>query len=192
MNSIVRQIERAPDVAADSFRAAMRQLAGGVSVVTAGRDEDISGTTVTSVVSLSAEPPRLLVNLNRQTSSLALIRRYGFFGVNILASHQQSVAARFSDHSIKGADRFAGAEWSARASGVPLLSDALASIDCEVEEIIERHSHAILIGRLVDVRVMPGTAGLIYWDGSYRATDGQNPVTDLATPGPSPRTLWQI
>ena len=51
------------------FRSVMRRLAGGVAVITAGRGEDITGMTVTSLTSLSASPPRLLVSINRQASS---------------------------------------------------------------------------------------------------------------------------
>src|SRR5471032_2163755 len=58
------------------FRSVMRRLAGGVSIVTAGRDDDITGMTVTSLTSLSADPPRLLVSINKQASSFALIERY--------------------------------------------------------------------------------------------------------------------
>ena len=58
------------------FRSIMRRLAGGVAVITAGRGDDITGMTVTSLTSLSATPPRLLVSINRQASSFALIERY--------------------------------------------------------------------------------------------------------------------
>ena len=51
------------------------------------------------------------------------------------------------------------------ASGVPLLAGALAAIDCEVEDIVERHSHAIVIGRVLDLQLSPRTAALAYWQG---------------------------
>ena len=90
------------------FRAVMRRLAGGVSIITAGRDDDITGMTVTSLTSLSASPPRVLVSVNRQASSFALIERFGTFGVNILGSDQQELADRFSDGRLKGPQRFEG------------------------------------------------------------------------------------
>ena len=84
MNSVVRHIAIDRQVTADDFRGAMRQLTGGVSVVTAGRGGDISGMAVTSVSSLSVDPPALIVSVNRNASSWPLLKRYGFFGVNIL------------------------------------------------------------------------------------------------------------
>ena len=132
----------------------MRHLTGGVSVITAGRGKDITGMTVTSVSSLSVDPPTLIVSINREASSWPLLKRHGFFGVNILTADQLDIAERFTGKGgLKGADRFAGAQWTTRVSGVPLLVGALAAIDCEVEDIVERHSHAIVIGRVLDIRL---------------------------------------
>src|ERR1700716_4763610 len=94
------------------FRSVMRRLAGGVSIITAGRGDDITGMTVTSLTSLSATPPRLLVSINRQASSFPLIERYRTFGVNILGSDQQTLADRFSNGRLKGKQRFEGAAWT--------------------------------------------------------------------------------
>jgi flavin reductase (DIM6/NTAB) family NADH-FMN oxidoreductase RutF len=189
MNSVVRHIAIDRQVSPADFRGAMRQLTGGVSVITAGRGRDISGMTVTSVASLSVDPPSLIVSINRGASSWPLLKRYGFFGVNILTSDQIDIAERFAGKDgLKGAERFAGAEWTTRASGVPLLVDALAAIDCEVEEIVERHSHAILIGRVLDLQVSTRTAALAYWQGQYVAIDRDEDAVRLAEVSvPAPR-----
>ena len=181
MNSIVRSVSIDTEVSSGDFRGAMRRLAGGVSVITAGRGKDISGMTVTSVSSLSVDPPALIVSINREASSWPLVKRYGFFGVNILTSDQIDIAERFTGKGgLKGAARFAGADWATRASGVPLLVGALAAIDCEVEDVVERHSHAIVIGRVLDVAVSARTAALAYWQGRYVAIDQDEDAAKLA------------
>ena len=181
MNSVVRHITLDRQVSQDDFRGAMRQLTGGVSVITVGRGKDISGMTVTSVSSLSVDPPALIVSVNRSASSWPLLKRYGFFGVNILTSDQIDVAERFAGkEGLNGAERFAGAQWTTRASGVPLLSGALAAVDCQVEEIVERHSHAIVIGRVLDLQVSKRTAALAYWHGQYVAIDRDEDAVKLA------------
>jgi flavin reductase (DIM6/NTAB) family NADH-FMN oxidoreductase RutF len=191
MNSVVRDISIERQVSSGKFRGAMRQLTGGVSVITAGRGRDISGMTVTSVSSLSVEPATLIVSINREASSWPLVKRYGFFGVNILTSDQIDIAERFTGKGgLKGADRFAGAEWTARASGVPLLVGALAAIDCEVEDIVERHSHAIVIGRVLDLQLSTRTAALAYWQGQYVAIDRDEDAVRLAEVSvPRPRAV---
>ncbi len=181
MNSVVRTVSIEAEVTASDFRNAMRQLTGGVSVITAGKGRDISGMTVTSVSSLSVDPPTLIVSINREASSWPLVKRYGFFGVNILTSDQIDIAERFTGKGgLKGAARFAGADWTTRASGVPLLVGALAAIDCEVEDVAERHSHAIVIGRVLDVAVSARTAALAYWQGRYVAIDQDEDAVKLA------------
>ena len=181
MNSVIRSITLDHEVSSDEFRGAMRHLARGVSVITAGRGRDISGMTVTSVSSLSVDPPALIVSINREASSWPLVKRYGFFGVNILTSDQIDIAERFTGKGgLKGAARFAGADWATRASGVPLLVGALAAIDCEVEDVVERHSHAIVIGRVLDVAVSARTAALAYWQGRYVAIDQDEDAAKLA------------
>ena len=148
------------------------------------RGDSLSGMTVTSLSSLSVEPPALIVSINRASSSWPLVKRYGFFGVNILTSDQVEIAERFTGKGgLKGADRFAGAEWTTRASGVPLLTGALAAIDCEVEDIVERHSHAILIGRVPDLQLSGRTAALAYWQGCYVAIDQDEDAAKLAEVG---------
>jgi flavin reductase (DIM6/NTAB) family NADH-FMN oxidoreductase RutF len=181
MNSAVRNIKIDRAVSSDDFRGAMRHLAGGVSVVTVGRGRDITGMTVTSVSSLSVDPPTLIVSINRESSAWPLLKRLGFFGVNILTADQIDVADRFTGKSgLKGAARFAGAQWFTRASGVPLLVGALAAIDCEVENIVERYSHAIVIGRVLDIQASTRTAALAYWQGQYVAIDQNEDAIRLA------------
>lgn len=181
MNSIVRLAERNREASPAYFRAAMRRLVGGVSVITAGVGNDISGMTVTSVSSLSVDPPSLIVSVNRASSSWPLLKQHRYFGVNILNADQVDIAERFTGKDgLKGAERFAGAEWIERASGARLLAAALAAIECEAEDIIERHSHAIIIGRVLHVELSADDAALAYWQGNYVAIDRQEDMARLA------------
>jgi flavin reductase (DIM6/NTAB) family NADH-FMN oxidoreductase RutF len=162
------------------FRSVMRRLAGGVSIITAGQGNNITGMTVTSLTSLSAFPPRLLVSINRQASSFALIDRHRLFGVTILGSDQHEIAGRFSNSRLKGNQRFEGIAWSRGSSGVPLLGHSLATIECQVEEIIERHSHGIIVGSLLSFELSPRLSGLVYWNGQYIEIEPDNDLDLLA------------
>ena len=181
MNVVPRELMTEIPVSSADFRGAMRHLTGGVSIITAGRGKDITGMTVTSVTSLSVDPPTLIVSINRDASSFPLIRRYGAFGVNILAADQLDIAERFAGKGgLKGADRFAGSQWVTAVSGVPLLVGALSAVDCEVEEIVERHSHGIVIGRVRDIKNSTRNAALAYWHGQYVAVDQDEDAARLA------------
>jgi flavin reductase (DIM6/NTAB) family NADH-FMN oxidoreductase RutF len=177
-------IELKPDATADEFRGAMRHLVGGVSVITSGRGGEIAGMTVTSVSSLSLDPPSLIVSINRASSTWPVLERYGVFGVNILTGDQLDVAERFSGkNGLKGAERFAGSQWTTRGGGAPLLLGAAAAIDCEVEHVIDRHSHAIVIGRVRHILKSKYESALAYWHGRYVVIDRDEDVARLAVVG---------
>jgi len=151
------------------FRDAMRALVGHCSVITVGDGEWASGLVVTSAISLSAEPPLLLACVNRSSSSAPLLQEFGRFGWSSLGAAHQAVAERFSGFGgIRGAARYEGAEWETAVTGARLLKGAPSAFDCTVEEMIERATHFILIGRVRAIRTTPGAGALVYWNGAYR------------------------
>ena len=114
------------------------------------------------------DPPTLIVCVNRASSSWPILRERRSFGVNVLSASHRELAHRFAGRTgAEGAARYEGGHWIALRTGAPLLSDALAAFDCAVEEIIERHSHAIIIGRVEAVRRSGGGGALVYWRGDY-------------------------
>jgi flavin reductase (DIM6/NTAB) family NADH-FMN oxidoreductase RutF len=151
-----------------AFRQAMRQLAGGVCAITVGEGADRGGLVATSVTSLSVDPPTLLVCVNRGGASWPLIRRFGSFGVNLLAHRHLPLARRFSGQDgARGVERYDSGEWGSAATGAPILADALVAVDCAVEELIERHSHGIVIGRVRAVTPVREEEALVYLRGAY-------------------------
>jgi len=168
MTMTLRQVP-SPALEGTHFRDAMRRLVGGVSVVTAGTGDARTGLTVTSAHSLSADPPTMLVCVNRGASSWPVIRREGHFCVNILDARHRHVADRFTGRDgLRGVDRYEGARWRQFATGALGLEDALAVIDCAVEEVIERHSHGIIIGAVQAIHIGAGREALAYGHGRYR------------------------
>ncbi len=169
MNIFAKESVAAPvEPPREEFRAAMRELAGAVSVISCGEGEHRAGFTATSVSSLSMDPPTLFVCVNRASSSWPVLRDADSFGVNILSASHREIAHRFAGGGgAEGAQRYEGGQWITAATGAPLLSDALAAFDCSVDEIIERHSHAIIIGRIEAVRRRGGGGALVYWRGDY-------------------------
>ncbi|WP_370686281.1 flavin reductase family protein [Allorhizobium borbori] len=155
-------------IAPEDLRRSMRNLAGGVCVVTAGSGADRSGATVTSATALSVDPPTMIVNINRTSSLWPLIARHNHFCINILSAGQRAIADNFAGKDgLKGAERYRDGEWITLESGALALKDAISAIDCAVEDVIERHTHAIVIGRVLAIE--PGSSGepLIYHDGAY-------------------------
>ena len=136
-----------------AFRHAMRAFSSGVAIVACGEGEARAGCTATSLASLSLAPPTLIVCLARSSSTLIGLREAGAFSINLLAARHQALAHRFSGHSgVHGPRRFDRAQWVTLSTGAPVLTDAVAAFDCLVEEVIERHSHAIVLGAVVSLK----------------------------------------
>ena len=162
-----------PSVDVPAFKHAMGRLAGAVSVITVGTGQARTGFTATSVSSFSIDPPTILVSLNKASSSWAALLEAGSFAVNILAHGQSDVADRFAGRGgIKGNDRYVGWDWDRLGSGTLGLSGAVSVIDCDLDEAIERHSHAILLGRVRSVETSAEVSPLLYWHGSYQNLAG--------------------
>jgi flavin reductase (DIM6/NTAB) family NADH-FMN oxidoreductase RutF len=89
------------------------------------------------------------------------------FCVNVLAAEHEPIAHRFAGvGGMKGAARYEDAESRPQATGALALQGALAAIDCEVEEMVERHSHVIVIGAVRAVRIRQGEP-LVFSQGRY-------------------------
>ena len=144
------------------FRAAMARFPGAVTIITARAGDERRGITATAVCSVSADPPSLLVCVNRGTGTCAAIDASGRFAVNLLADPLAPLALRFAGiGGTTGEDKFAAGDWSADDTGLPLLSGALAAISCDVAEAMVSGSHRIFIGHIREIRQADG-APLVY------------------------------
>src|SRR5262249_15040591 len=99
-----------------------------------------------------------------------LLRRTRRFGVNLLREEQQDVAQRFTGFGgERGAARYGRNQWTQlTAQGAPLLADAVVAMDCEVDELLERHGQILIIGP-VRALLLPDSMPqpLLYWQGRY-------------------------
>lgn len=165
----IEAFEGPPAVDADVFRKAMRRFASGVCIVAAGEGEDRRGMTVSAFSSVSADPPMVLVCLNRSASAHDKLTDSPSFSVNILGAGQEELAMLFAgQRDLYGADRFDGS-WSDHRLGAPVLTDALHSIVCATEAQHVAGTHTVLIGRVTDAAAGRGEAALVNYDGAMGA-----------------------
>jgi flavin reductase (DIM6/NTAB) family NADH-FMN oxidoreductase RutF len=164
------------------FKAAMRCLTGHVCLVTTcSADGQRSGLTATAVCSVSAEPPTLLVCVNRSSASSSAIRDAGRFAVNVLGKSSTALANRFAS-PLAPEEKFAEGRWNTLDTGAPVLAQALASFDCRLERVIEAGTHLVLFGAIDAVQITPADdTPLLYARGAYGsfASAQTVPVADL-------------
>jgi flavin reductase (DIM6/NTAB) family NADH-FMN oxidoreductase RutF len=161
----------APALAAEtpdarSFRDALARFATGVALVTAALDGERAGLIVNSLTSVSLEPPLLSFCPSRSSLTWSRMRRARRFGVNVLGRQHERFAQRATP---AGADRFAGLDWELGRGGVPLLTDALASIECEIVAEHPTGDHWIVVGRVDDLCLSPTKDPLVFFASAYGA-----------------------
>ena len=136
--------------ASETFLAAMRMAVTGVSVVTTDGAAGRCGIPVSSVSSVSAEPPLVLTCINRKSPATEAIDANLQFCVNMLACSQREYAATFSGRPESGLPfAFDEEKWSTGRTGLPILEGALAVFECELDTYHDAGSHRIFIGRVV-------------------------------------------
>ena len=164
--TLAAQANHAPGPEARSFRDALGRFATGVAFVTAAPDGEPAGLIVNSLTSVSLEPPLISLCPSRSSLTWSRIRRAGRFGVNILGRQHEPFAMRATP---AGADRFAGLNWELGDGGVPLLTDALATFECEIVAEHPTGDHWIVVGRVNDVRTSPLKDPLVFFAGAFGA-----------------------
>ena len=151
----------------DPLRAVFGQYATGVGVVTAiFPDGSPAGMTINSLTSVSLGPPLVLWCLQRSSARFSVFAGAGYFGVSILAGHQEQLARRFAaQHPAP----FRGLAWSRGAHGVPLLPGTLGQLVCRAVRQADGGDHLIIIGAPVDGEVTGDRPPLVFFGGRYHA-----------------------
>jgi 3-hydroxy-9,10-secoandrosta-1,3,5(10)-triene-9,17-dione monooxygenase reductase component len=157
---------------ARSFRDALGRFATGVAFVTAALDGEPAGLIVNSLTSVSLEPPLVSFCPARDSLTWSRMRRAGRFGVNVLGHRHERFAIRATP---AGADRFAGLDWELGRGGVPLLNDALASLECEIVAEHPAGDHWIVVGGVNDLRTSPVDEPLLFYAGEFGALRWRRP-----------------
>lgn len=146
----------------EDFVAALSLAANGVSIVTTDGTHGKAGLTVSSMVSVCAEPPLMLACVNSDNEFCQMADANQVFAINLLAEDQQEVSNVFAGFGEDpDADRFLTGEWTTAVTGSPVLTQALVSLDCVFVESREYGSHRVYIGRVVNVNTRD-TAPLVY------------------------------
>jgi flavin reductase (DIM6/NTAB) family NADH-FMN oxidoreductase RutF len=125
------------------FRHFMRHWPTGVAIVTTAGQDGPAGCTVNAMMSLSVEPPLLLVSLCEDSRTLNAIRRTELFGASVLASDQGELSDRFACCAHE--ERFVRLRLR-REHGVPLIADAAAQIVCTVRVMVRCADHVLVVG----------------------------------------------
>ena len=144
-------------------RQIMGRFATGVTLLTTRFDEGILGMTANAVMSLSLEPPLVVVAVDKENSMHECLTQGKCFALNMLRADQEEISRRFA---VSGPKDFSGLELTVAETGAPILVDAIAFVDCRLVEILPGGDHDMFIGEPVAGKTRDGDP-LIFYGGKY-------------------------
>jgi flavin reductase (DIM6/NTAB) family NADH-FMN oxidoreductase RutF len=155
----------------DDFRRVLGHFASGVTVVsTCDADSRPTGLTVSAFCSLSLDPPLILVCVDHKSQTYPCLRERGRFAVNMLGAQHQELSRRFASTRL---DKFDGVGFHVSPLGLPLIDDALATLECAVVSTHVEGDHTIFVGRVERARIGDGEP-LLYYRGRYQRLSGES------------------
>jgi len=129
------------------FKQAMRGLAAGVSAITTGSGAGVAGMIVSSLTSISADPPMVGFFAHRDSSLRDTLLATGRFVANVLGEEHREVMASFLGQP-QGPARFATGRWATGDGDLPVLGDAVTSMECEIVCTQRLGTHDLVVGKL--------------------------------------------
>jgi flavin reductase (DIM6/NTAB) family NADH-FMN oxidoreductase RutF len=159
-----------PTVTSEDHRYGMRHFAVGVSIITARHGETKAGLTATAVCSVTAEPPRLVVFVNKNVAASEVVLNSGALCVNVLAGEQEEVAKAFAGmiKEVHGDARFEHGAWRELVTGAPTLDGSLANFDCRVIKVFDESTHNAFLCEVLSTCERNDGEALIYLNGAFR------------------------
>ena len=149
----------------DTFRSVLGRFASGVTIVTTRDDNGADhGMTVSAFCSVSLDPPLVLICIDHSATMYRLLHGHRRFGISILSSEQEAYSRRFAADPDTG--RFDGIAYSRGESGVVLLDNALAHLECDVVEHYDAGDHSLFVARVDRAEPLHGRP-LLYYRGGY-------------------------
>src|SRR5258708_16541227 len=156
----------AKPVDAEQFKTGMRSLAGAVSIITSHHAGHRHGMTATAVCAASADPPTVLICVNKLATTHGAIAKGKVFCVNVLRADDWELSTSFSGAQT-GEGRFKSRDWARLATGSPVLIDALASFDCRVVNKLSHGTNTIFLGQVAHFLLLNNGNPLLYSSPHY-------------------------
>lgn len=148
------------------FRNAMGRFATGVTIITAPEQEGgVHGMTANAFVSISLDPKLVMISIDNRANMLETIRKADKFGVSFLREEQQPISMHFANQKpMEEEIEFAYMD------NIPYIPNSLASVVCDVHEMIVAGDHTLFIGKVLDTKVQDGNP-LLFYQGQYRSIE---------------------
>jgi flavin reductase (DIM6/NTAB) family NADH-FMN oxidoreductase RutF len=150
----------------NELRRIMGHFATGVTVITTiSNDGAIYGLTANAFMSVSLEPPLLLISVDKKAESYPYFEQSKVFTINILRDHQEALSRRFA---VSGGNKFDGVAYHRGGNSAPILDETLAHVECRLYAAYDGGDHTLYLGEILEAETREGKP-LLFYRGGYRA-----------------------
>jgi len=147
------------------LRRVMGHFATGVTVITTkDKDGTPQGLTANAFMSLSLDPPLVLISVDKGATCYACFEAGNGFTVNFLAEGQEEISKRFA---TKGIDKFSGLQWRPGRNGAAIIDGVIGSVECKITQCHDGGDHTIVVGEILNVSAT-GERPLLFFKGKYQ------------------------
>lgn len=144
------------------FRRTLGRFASGITVITTKHEGDVHGMTANAFVSVSLDPPLVLISVDNRARMKEVLPKSGRYGISILSDKQEDMSQHFAGRPKEGAE----VPFIER-DGIPLIDGSLAHLVCEVVDEHPAGDHTLYVGRVEHLDYHDG-APLLFYTGTYR------------------------
>jgi flavin reductase (DIM6/NTAB) family NADH-FMN oxidoreductase RutF len=144
----------------------MARVPAGVVVVSARSGDGYRGLTASSLVSISVDPPMVLVGLEREAATRAAVAATRAFNVSVLTRSQEFIADRFAGRAPAIDPAWSDVPHHLGVNGLPLIDGCAAWLECRLVEIHPAGDHDICVGEVTAASAGSGDP-LILWDRAF-------------------------
>jgi flavin reductase (DIM6/NTAB) family NADH-FMN oxidoreductase RutF len=161
---------------ADAYKALARHWAASVNIVTAQRKPtdgtardhlERDGFTATAFLTVSIDPPIVLVSVTNASSAAEILKSAASFAVNMLAHDQAELSASFARAQAERAALWDSIAWTEGQIGAPLLGGTLGAFEARVRELVPAGDHTLVLGDVVAIHHGAGEGTLLYHNRGY-------------------------
>ena len=139
---------------ADAKKTALRMIPYGIYVLTAeSADGTVAAATVNGVTQTSFDPPLVAIGVKSDSGAYGALREARNFALNFLGKGQQGAAFTFFKPAEVADGAISGEPYTSGANGAPLLTNAIASVECKVTTVVEQGDHHIIVGEVTEAKV---------------------------------------
>lgn len=134
-------------------KTALRMIPYGIYILTAKSGDNVAAATVNWVTQTAFEPPLVAVGVKTDSGAYGIIKDTKSFALNMLGKGQQGVGFAFFKPAELDGNKISGEPFTAGDNGAPILTNAIASVECKVVDIVEQGDHHIVVGQVTDANV---------------------------------------